>query len=152
MWSFCTCSATLKPEEVAEAERLWLIEVQTQLSQDRHFNEWKKQFNLFNDEKGILRYGGRLSNAELQYGMKHPIFLSKQQHLALLIVRQAHDRVFHNGVRDTLTEVRSKYWIVRVRSLVKNVVQKCDLCKKFEGSLKEGLIGCCHHLRCQSLG
>ena len=67
-------SQTLEPEEVEEAERLWIIESQTQ---DRHFNEWKNQFKLFNDEKGIMRCGGRLSNAEFQYGTKHPILLSK---------------------------------------------------------------------------
>jgi len=78
---------TLGPEEVSEAERLWIIESQRQFGQDRHFDEWKKQFGLFNDEKGIWRCGGRLSNDETQYDTKHPVFLSKRHHLALLIVR-----------------------------------------------------------------
>jgi len=110
----------LEPEGVTEAERLWIIDSQTQLSQDTHFNEWRRQINLFNDEKGILRRGGRLSNTEFQYNTKHPIFLSKRHHLAVLIVRQAHEKVFHNGVKDTL---RAKFWIVKGRSLVKVVVQ-----------------------------
>jgi len=112
---------------------LWIIEFQRQFGQDRHFDEWKKQFGLFNDEKGIWRCGGRLSNIETPYDTKHPIFLSKQHHLAVLIVRRAHEKVCHNGVKDTLTEVRAKYWIVKGRSLVKGVVQKCVFCKKFEG-------------------
>ena len=121
------------PGEIAEAERLWVIQSQSQLVNDRHFDEWRKQFDLFCDERGILRCGGRLTNSDLQYATNHPIFLSKQNHLAVLITRQAHEKVLHNGVKDTLTEIRTKYWVVKGRSLVKSIVQRCVLCKKFEG-------------------
>ena len=53
--------------------------------------------------------------------------------MAVLITRQAHEKVLHNGVKDTLTEIRTKYWVVKGRSLVKSIVQRCVLCKKFEG-------------------
>jgi len=125
-----TSYTVLGSEEVSEAERLWIIESHRQFGQDRHFDEWRKQFGLFNDEKGIWRCGGRLRNVETQYDTKHPVFLSKRHHLAVLIVRRAHEKVRHNGVKD---EVRAKYWIVKGRSLVKGVVQKCVFCKKFEG-------------------
>ena len=65
---------------------------------------------------GVLRCCGRLGKSEFQYGTKHPTILSKQHHLALLIIRQAHEKVFNNGVKDTLTEVRAKYWIVKGKS------------------------------------
>jgi len=122
-----------QPEEVTEAEKLWIIEAQIQLTQERHFEDWRKQYDVFRDDKGVLRCRGRLGNCELQYGTKHPIILSKQHHLALLIVRQAHEKVFHNGVKDTLTEVRAKHWIVKGRSLVRSVVLNCVLCKRLEG-------------------
>ena len=126
-------SPTLGPEEIAEAERLWILEAQSQLAQEGHFNEWMRQYKLFEDEKGILRCGGRLRNAALQYNTRYPIILSKQHHLAVLVVRQAHERVLHNGVKDTLTEVRAKYWIVKGRSVVRSTIHRCALCKKFEG-------------------
>ena len=87
---------------------------------------------LFLDHMGIWRCGGRLVNAELQYNTKHPIFISKHHHLAVLIVRCAHERVFHNGVKDTLTKVRAKYWIVQGTY-------------QYVGDLKEGHMVHQHH-------
>ena len=36
-------------------------------------------------------------------------------------------------VKETLTEVRSKYWIVRGRSLARAIIHRCTTCKRFEG-------------------
>ena len=40
----------------------------------------------------------------------------------------------HNGVKETLTEVRRKYWIIKGRSLVKSIVHYCVTCKRHEGA------------------
>ena len=42
------------------------------------------------------------------------IFLSQKYPLTNLIVRDADNYVGHNGIRETLTEVRRKFWIVKV--------------------------------------
>ena len=123
----------LEQEEIDEAGTLWIVQVQTSLAQETHFNEWKKQFGLFLDHKGIWRCGGRLDNADFQYATKHPIFLSKHHHLVALIVRSAHEKVSHNGVKDTLTQIRAKYWIVQGRSLVKSIIHRCVVCRRYEG-------------------
>ena len=69
------------------------------------FQTLEKQFNLFLVDEGIWRCGGRLSNADVPYNVKHPILLLRDHHFTLLIVRRAHERVLHNGVKDTLNEV-----------------------------------------------
>ena len=79
-----------------------------------------------------MRCKGRLSNAELPYDTKYPIYIPKSSHLAKLIVIEAHDNVFHQKERATLTEVRSNYWIPQCRRLVRNLVPKCQLCLKLE--------------------
>ena len=122
----------LTPEEIAEAERVWIIQSQSKLTRDKQFDIWRKQFGLFLDEKGIWRCGGRLENAAIPYGTKHPVILSKHHFLTTLVVRNAHERVMHNGVKDTLTEVRSKFWIVGGRSFVKSVLHNCVICRRFE--------------------
>ena len=94
---------------------------------------WETQFKLFKDDSQIIRCGGRLQNANLPFSSKHPILLNKKHHLAYLIVKNAHKRVQHNGVKETLTEVRSKYWIVGGRSLVKSFIHKCITCRRFDG-------------------
>ena len=41
--------------------------------------------------------------------------------------------VFKHGVRETLLEIRSKYWIPKGRQTVKRILNKCLLCRKLEG-------------------
>ena len=53
--------------------------------------------------------------------------------MAKLIVASAHLRVQHNGVKETLTEVRGRFWILKGRSLVKQLVSRCVTCRRFEG-------------------
>ena len=49
------------------------------------------------------------------------------------MILNCHDQVMHNGVVETLVEVRSKYWVVKGRQTVKNIISKCVVCKKLEG-------------------
>ena len=116
-----------------KAEVLWIRAAQDQLRRDPSFDKLTKQFGLFLDDDRILRCGGRLSRAELPYSVKHPVLLPRQHHLAALIVRRAHQRVLHNGVKETLAEVRSQYWIVKGRASVKKIIRQCIVCKRFEG-------------------
>ncbi|KAF8774101.1 hypothetical protein HNY73_016692 [Argiope bruennichi] len=44
----------------------------------------------FIDKDGLLRVGGRLQNASLQYNAKHPIILPNQHKLSILIVQYFH--------------------------------------------------------------
>ena len=58
------------------------------------------------DEKRVWRCEGRLSNAEVPYAVKKPILLPRGYPLTILLVREAHERVFHDGSKETLTEIR----------------------------------------------
>ena len=60
--------------------------------------------------------------------------LSRDHPLTSLIVLDAHARVRHNGVKETLTEVRSKFLVIKDRSLVRRLIHCCILCKRFEGA------------------
>ena len=127
-----TSTSELTASELARAERLWIIESQKCLEVDKHFLIWQRQFGLYLEDK-VWRCKGRLGNTDLPYSAKYPILLHKSYHLSLLIVRDAHNRVMHDGVKETLTEIRSKYWIIRGRQLVRMVLQRCVICRRFEG-------------------
>ena len=116
-----------------QAELLWIREAQAGIQDHKSFKEWKQQFGLFSDETGIWRCRGRISNANIAYDSKHPILLPGDNHLTILIVRKAHERVLHNGVKETLTELRSRYWIIKGRSIVKQIIRRCVTCLRFEG-------------------
>lgn len=124
----------LCPEELTEAERLWIVHAQTQLRGGRNFNAWQKQFDLFTDDNGLIRCCGRFENSTLPYSTKYPLFLPRKAHFTILIVINAHSRVLHNGVKETLTEIRRKYWIVKGRSLVRSIIHRCVVCKRHEGA------------------
>ena len=117
-------------ELLTQAEMLWIKIAQRQLAKNGYL---QKQFDLFLDDDGIWRCGGRLSNADIPYQTRHPILLPRDHYLTTLIVRRAHQRVLHNGVKDTLSEVRSRYWIVKGRAFVKKTIHHCIICRKLEG-------------------
>ena len=124
---------TPSPHNLTLAEELWIRESQTDIERDKRFPTWKTQFSLFQDERRLWRCGGRLQSADLPYSAKHPILLNKKHHLTVQVIRDAHYRVHHNGVRETLTEVRSEFWIIGGRSLVRSIIHNCVVCRRFEG-------------------
>ena len=69
----------------------------------------------------------------LSLAAQNPILLDKDHYLTRLIVTDAHVRVIHNGVKETLTELRSEYWLVKGRQLVRKLIHSCTVCKKEEG-------------------
>ena len=123
----------LSAQDLSEAEIMWIKENQSTLVLNENFPTWKVQFGLFKDKSGLWRCGGRLQNADLPFSAKHPVLLDRKHHLTQLIINEAHQGVQHNGVKETLTEVRSKYWIVGGRSLVRSHIHQCVICRQFEG-------------------
>lgn len=100
-----TCCTTLTTEELSDSERQWITYVQVHLTQEKSFSTWQKQLNLFVDDKGLWRCGGRLANADIPYNTKHPVLLPRDHPFTFMIVQDAHKRVSHNGIKETLTEV-----------------------------------------------
>ena len=80
----------LTPEELVEAERLWIVDTQTQLKSGSKLKMWQKKFNLFTDDSGLVTC---LNNANLPYDTKYPLFLPHKAHFTTLVVRRAHNRV-----------------------------------------------------------
>ena len=97
---------TLTPEEIATAEKLWIIQVQKELVLQRDFDSLRCQFGLFLDHKGIWRCGGQLQNADLSFTAKHPILLPRKHLFTALFIFDSHLHVGHNGVKKTVTETR----------------------------------------------
>ena len=60
----------------------------------------------FLDENGVWRYKRRLRNTHIQYESKHPIWLHKNHSVVTLIINEAHVDVGHNGLRETINQVR----------------------------------------------
>ena len=88
---------------------------------------------LFFDKAGVLRCGGRLKFAPLDLVTKHPILLPQRNYLSELIIRDCHEDVMHNGLKETLTQLQLRYWIPKGRQTVRRVIYKCLIDKRAEG-------------------
>ena len=83
----------------------------------------------FLDDGGILRAGGRLSNAPVPEATRHPAILSNNGEVTRLIIHDAHQRVLHAGIDHTLSELRQQYWMPKARSTVRRMLHGCAFCR-----------------------
>ena len=102
----------LTTEEYSTEEHLWLVLVQ----HDANYKQLEKDLNLQKDEQNIIRCRGRLKNALMKYDAKYPVFLPKSCKFTELVVKYYHKLVFHNGLHETLNQVRTKFWITKPRN------------------------------------
>ena len=56
--------------------------------------------------------------------------LAKGDPFTNLVIWASHNKVMHNGVNDTLTGLRSRYWITQGRQVVRKEIRKCVTYKK----------------------
>ena len=92
-----------------------------------------KQFNLYLDEDKIIRCKGRINNADTTEESKNPVLLPSRHRYTELLIRERHDHVHHNGVRETLNAIRETHWVLKGREAVKRVIRKCTICRRYEG-------------------
>ena len=86
--------------------------------------EDRTALNLKPNEMGVLVCHGRVQG-EL------PIYVPDSAMLAQKIVEEAHMLTLHGGIGLTMTQVRKRYWIPRLRRLVRKIRRKCHGCKRF---------------------
>ena len=61
----------------------------------------------------------------------HPILLPKDHPVTRLVIVDAHERLGHGaGVEQVLTELRSRFWIVKGRRMVRSVTAACAECRR----------------------
>jgi hypothetical protein len=82
---------------------------------------------------GLLAVGGRISKGDLPVRTKHPVILPKNHHLTDLVVGVGREHV--------LSLVRERYWIISGRLVVRRVLTKCVVCKRWNGQPTNQLMG-----------
>lgn len=86
------------------------------------------------DDNGIIRVGGRLSNAELSIEQRHPVLLEKSSHLSILLVRLWHDLTGHSGPRVMTALLGRQYWILSLGTLIRTAISQCIRCLRFSAN------------------
>ena len=139
--------------ELTNAEELWIMAVQAssfdeeiKFLRDHRQNKtvlptYVSQFGLFL-ENGIVKCKGRMNNAELLGRARNPILLPAKHDFVPLVIKKVHASVKHCGLRDTLTTIRERFWILRGREAVKRVIKNCVICLRNKGNaLQEISVG-----------
>eukprot|EP00794_Sanderia_malayensis_P019569 gene19568-biopygen14530 len=112
----------LSASEIKEVEKLWIRHVQVLFKADKDFKKTAKQLSVVEVE-GTLVCKGRLENASLDLSSRYPALISKEHRFTELLVLDRHERVQHCGVRATLAEIRSRFWVPRGRQVVKKLLK-----------------------------
>ena len=91
----------------------------------------------------VLRCTTRNERSLLPYSTVYPIFLPSMVKNAdgewemckfsRLLVKNRHHAIGHQGVPDTLSHIRSEFWILQGRRFVQKIIRKCVVCKKIQG-------------------
>ena len=103
------------------------------LKNPREPDRRKKRRGCNDDKGGNCECEGRLVNSDLESETRRPVILPRQHRFTRLVIEECHQRVHHSGVRATLAELRSRYWVPRGRQVVKRILSECVTCRRFTG-------------------
>ncbi|XP_055634221.1 uncharacterized protein LOC129774500 [Toxorhynchites rutilus septentrionalis] len=141
----------LQAEEIKASEGILiaLIQQQTfplewaQLSEKRPLSTKSRLrwFSPFMSDEGVIRIGGRLSNAQQSFDSKHQILLPANHPFSFLLVKQFHERNLHAHPQLLITFLRNRYWIIGAGSLARRVVHTCVACFRAQPKKLEQFMG-----------
>lgn len=137
----------LKAQDLERARKLIIRSTQVKGFQDQLKEEADKEdtprhkysrthssilsLDLFIDEDGILRVGGRLKDTNPSNQVKHLIILPKGSQVTKLIIKHYHEHTKHQGRGMMLNEIQSRgYWIIGGTSPVGTTIASCVTCRK----------------------
>lgn len=86
--------------------------------------------NPFLDKEGLIRLGGRLKHANIDFENKYPIILDPNHALTKLIILDEHSKLMHAGCQHTLASLRTRYWPLAGKNAVKRNIKNCITCFK----------------------
>ena len=89
---------------------------------------------------GILRVGGRLDRAPIDYDVRHPIILPNNSHFTELLIQLHHHLVGHSGMGHIWSSIRQNYWIIKGGAAVRHVIGKRVPCRKRNSSVSQQLM------------
>ena len=116
-------SGPLTTEELNIQKNFWIKRAQKTHGREKDTLE----LNLKEDEEGILRCHGRVQG-------HYPVYIPDDHLYASKMVEDAHKRTLHGGVGMTMTLLREKYWIPRLRRLARRIVKSCHGCRRFRAT------------------
>ena len=92
------------------------------------------QLNLYIDTNGLIRVKSKCDKLKdiKKFGrFSFPLLIHKDSPLSKLIIYNLHEKLFHAGYFATIAEIKKRFWIPKIFSLVKKCLSSCVTCKRF---------------------
>ena len=124
-----------KRQRVFWIRQIHLLYFSEEIHDLNYTGQVKKRSNIrslapFVDSNGIIRVGGRLTQAKIHYDQKHPILLPEKDYITELIIRREHVISMHSGPQALLAQVRRQFWPINGKLLTKRIIKKCVTCSR----------------------
>ncbi|XP_041675417.1 uncharacterized protein LOC108112994 [Drosophila eugracilis] len=82
------------------------------------------------DKYRVLRVYGRVDAAlSMPYSARRPVILSHRHSLTEMVVRHYHAQIKHQNVDATIAQIRTRFWVTKIRRVLKEVTSSCNKCK-----------------------
>ncbi|XP_076283978.1 uncharacterized protein LOC143210727 [Lasioglossum baleicum] len=79
---------------------------------------------------GLIRLKTKIFERNDRFSFLCPILLDKHKTVELLI-RETHENMCHAGAQTVMCKLREKFWILSMRRIVRSVISKCVVCKRY---------------------
>ena len=126
-------------KSVSRAELAWVREAQSSFSSD-----WRSRFRRLGpslNADNVIIVGQRISNwLKFHYDKTGYVLLPVNHNFTKLLVASFH-KTSHAGVETVLAQLQAKYWIPKVRNLIRSIQNKCVTCRKLRKQVVGQIMG-----------
>ena len=117
----------LTTEELTKQRRFLEKRAQREGMNSGSYENDRLQLNLQLNDQQLLECRGRIQGV-------YPVYLPDTAVYTEKFVEEAHEATLHGGTQLTMTKVRERHWVPRLRRLAKKIVKKCPRCKRFQAT------------------
>ena len=114
----------LSTHEIQEQVTMWIRRVQRRAKSSGRFKADEQSLNIQKNDEEILECRGRIQG-------QYPIYLPSDKLFTEKLVIDSHLSTGHGGVSMTMSSVRERFWVPRLRKLLQKLRLKCAGCKRF---------------------
>ncbi|GFW59064.1 integrase catalytic domain-containing protein [Trichonephila clavipes] len=118
----------LSTSEIEKAENALISTVQKEYFPK---NNNIPHIKTFVDSEGLIRVKTRITERKDDFNFLSPILLPNDCILTWRLIEYYHRKNCHAGTQMLVSILREKFWILRARRTVRNIIQNCVKCKRY---------------------
>ncbi|XP_055918461.1 uncharacterized protein LOC129950552 [Eupeodes corollae] len=104
-------------------------------------NPFLHEFNDNNCSFSLIRVGGRLLHAPIEYDAKFPLLLTKNSQFIKVYLTHLHRKNCHAGAQAMVALLRQKIWIINAKEACQKVVRNGVQCFRYKPKLLQQIMG-----------